>query len=104
MTETPREQTTGWNRECVVCGQKWTGTEDETCPACAAPSLQKWQISTGQTTRAQILADLSEDISDAKTEADESHAGEPNCYGAGYDAGFLAGLERARMLMTGEDV
>ncbi len=29
------EQTTAWNRECVICGHKWQGSETDACPVCA---------------------------------------------------------------------
>ena len=25
-----------WNRECVVCGHKWLGADDDNCPKCEA--------------------------------------------------------------------
>lgn len=45
------------------------------------------------------LDEIDETISDARADAAESHKAAMNSYGAGYDAGFLAGLLRAKEIL-----
>jgi rubrerythrin len=28
-----------WNRECVICGHKWQGSENDDCPICRSRAL-----------------------------------------------------------------
>ncbi len=42
------------------------------------------------------ITDLDERITGCRYEANENHKVDPNCYGAGYDAGYLAALKEFR--------
>lgn len=47
---------------------------------------------------AELEMELGEEIMQAEEDAAESHKMAMNSYGAGYDAGYLAGLRRAAEL------
>ena len=55
-------RTTGWNRECVICGYKWRGRENDDCPACGPNSpLSQTTVTDDQVNRAlAIYRDVSE--------------------------------------------
>jgi hypothetical protein len=50
-------------------------------------------------TRDDLLEELRAVAQEAKHESAESHRTAMNSYGAGYDAGFFAGIERATGLL-----
>lgn len=53
MTD-PVQQTTTWDRECVICAAKWSeATEGEKCPECESPVQQTAGrlVEVGETSR-----------------------------------------------------
>jgi hypothetical protein len=47
-----------------------------------------------------VVRDLKEPILDAEAEANGSSRDDPNCYGAGYDKGYLSSLTQALRAFT----
>lgn len=51
------DQNPTWNRECVVCGHKWSGNETDECPVCVTIEYdrQKAQRATDNGPRSQLI-------------------------------------------------
>lgn len=51
----------------------------------------------------ELAAVLANELEYTLQDAKQSEAIDMNCYGAGYDRGYVNGLERALRLLRGED-